>query len=637
MQLTPSGEVLRRRIRSLHPLLLLVTHEEQRGIGLVSSVVRDHSEEINSVMVWTLGVGWEEVWNRNPRRALETIELRELNPNRAFDKMRVPRSSEEGTLYILKDFTQFLNGPQNYVTTRMLRDTIALFRDVGDHEGPAIIVMLDSQSEIPDRLEKLVHVLDLELPDREHLRTEFSPLIAERVRDDRLAQLPGAAPDPDGSHTVDALVESCLGLTLTEAESAIGMSLAATDGIDPQIIINEKRGIIKKSGVLEFFDATTSLNDVGGLSNLKAWLEVRKQAFTQDAREFGLPAPRGMLVLGPPGCLAGETRVLCRHGKRNSGRVYTLEYLHSRLRGEVGGARGARAWDLTSPLQLHSLGADGVLAYNDVIDIVEAGIKPVVTVTFDNGSVLRLTEDHPVALATGEFVPAGTLVAGTSVLSRGTGRPKGNGGRDLRARPKRVIVNLKYHPYGSAKLVEGRYAYRRVARARLVIEARMNGMTYEAYVQALQTNPSAVSELQFLDPSLEVHHMDEQPHNDDVSNLMVLSKEEHARQHGKTENFYVDYLTTANVVSVDRTGERCMTYDVQMSPAGGHNFCAEGIVVHNTGKSLTAKSIGRAWNMPVIRMDVGALFGSLVGQSEANMRKALKTASAVAPCVLFIN
>lgn len=300
MQLTPSGEMLRRRILSLHPLLLLVTHEEQRGIGLVSTVVREHSEDINSVMVWTLGVGWEEAWNRNPRHQLVSVEIRELNPNRAFDLMRAKRSLEEGTLFILKDFTQFLNGPQNYLTTRVLRDTVALFRDVGDNEGPAIIVMLDSQAEIPDRLEKLVHVVDLELPDREHLRAEFAPLIADRMRTNRLAVLTGQ-PDPEGVHTLDALVESSLGLTLTEAESAIGMSLAATEGIDPQIIINEKRGIIKKSGVLEFFDAQTGMNDVGGLANLKAWLELRKQAFTQEARDFGLPTPRGMLVLGSPG------------------------------------------------------------------------------------------------------------------------------------------------------------------------------------------------------------------------------------------------------------------------------------------------------------------------------------------------
>ena len=300
MELTASGEQLRRRIKSLHPLLLLVTHEEQRGVGLIVSVVRDRCPDFSKVMVWTFGIGWVDVWNRTNTKLNETA-IPELNPNKSFEVMRAPRNRENGgTIYVLKDFTQFINGPAGYVTTRMLRDTVAQLRDIDEKEGPGVIIMLDSETDIPNRLEKLVHVIDLELPDRAHLENEFRYLVESRIRENNMANLTGQ-PDPDGRHTLNALVEASLGLTLTEAESALAMSFVACDGVDPQIIINEKKGIIKKSGVLEYFETNTGLDDVGGLQNLKAWLELRKQAFSPEAREFGLPSPRGLLAVGPPG------------------------------------------------------------------------------------------------------------------------------------------------------------------------------------------------------------------------------------------------------------------------------------------------------------------------------------------------
>lgn len=55
------------------------------------------------------------------------------------------------------------------------------------------------------------------------------------------------------------------------------------------------------------------------------------------------------------------------------------------------------------------------------------------------------------------------------------------------------------------------------------------------------------------------------------------------------------------------------------------------------GKSLTAKCIASAWSMPLLKLDMGKIFGKYVGDSEANIRQALKTAEAIAPCVLWID
>ena len=95
--------------------------------------------------------------------------------------------------------------------------------------------------------------------------------------------------------------KAALGLTLAEAENVFAKSLAHTRCLDPQIIIEEKKHIIRKSGVLQFYDVDRDMDSVGGLGNLKKWLKQRGGSFSKEAREYGLPNPRGVLIVGIPG------------------------------------------------------------------------------------------------------------------------------------------------------------------------------------------------------------------------------------------------------------------------------------------------------------------------------------------------
>ncbi|MFT7583479.1 MAG: SpoVK/Ycf46/Vps4 family AAA+-type ATPase, partial [Myxococcota bacterium] len=87
-----------------------------------------------------------------------------------------------------------------------------------------------------------------------------------------------------------------------EAASVFAKSLVKTRDFDIDTILAEKKGIIRKSGILEFYQTDEKFNDVGGLEVLKSWLKKRKVAFSRDARDFGLPAPKGILLIGVPGC-----------------------------------------------------------------------------------------------------------------------------------------------------------------------------------------------------------------------------------------------------------------------------------------------------------------------------------------------
>ena len=96
-------------------------------------------------------------------------------------------------------------------------------------------------------------------------------------------------------------VKASLGLTLNEVGNVFAKSFAIDGTLSPNIVMEEKKNIIKKSGVLEYYDLSGNLNDVGGLENLKEWLRLRGRAFSEEAKSYGLPTPKGVLIVGIPG------------------------------------------------------------------------------------------------------------------------------------------------------------------------------------------------------------------------------------------------------------------------------------------------------------------------------------------------
>lgn len=288
---------------------------------------------------------------------------------------------------------------------------------------------------------------------------------------------------------------------------------------------------------------------------------------------------RNLLWGGRAGCIAGDTVVRYKRGARSGGRSIRLDHLYRKFNG----LRGRDPWlDMTCPTYMPSLGDDGVIFYNRVVDVFESGVQAMVRVDYTDGTSLRATPNHPVMTPNG-FVFASELREGGRVLARASMRPQSQGGRDLSARPPRVIVNLKYHPYGAYKCVEGLYEYTRVARARLVVEAALNGLSYEDFVHILKHDAVSAAALRFLPPDYEVHHADENTLNDVLDNLDVLSKAAHARLHAQKGNLHFDSTRELTIARVSRAHDE-MTYDVQMS-APANNFAANNVIVHNTGKS----------------------------------------------------
>ncbi|HYG69508.1 MAG TPA: AAA family ATPase, partial [Anaeromyxobacteraceae bacterium] len=196
----------------------------------------------------------------------------------------------EPSLVVLKDFHPFLADP---AVVRGLRDLAHSLKSTF-----TTVVILSPTLAIPAELEKEVSVVDVPLPTARELTALLREIVGV-VRGSGHARIELTRED------VEALVKASLGLTLAEAENAFAKAIAHDGRLgreDVALVLEEKRQVIRKSGLLEYHAADARLADVGGLAALKTWLGRRRNAFGEAARRFGLPEPKGLLLLGVQGC-----------------------------------------------------------------------------------------------------------------------------------------------------------------------------------------------------------------------------------------------------------------------------------------------------------------------------------------------
>jgi len=252
-----------------YPGLYLVSSEEERveaELKAIATLLR------HKLYAWSVTDGLVDLADGNTREAPEPLEA-----------LALVAELPENTLVVLRDFHQFLDEP-NPGLTRALKDLLR----VGKTKGKALI-LLGCRLVLPPELERLFVVLHFTLPDKETLGTVLDNVAAS-----------GKQAAPEGEQR-DLLLDSATGLTCLEAENAFALSIAESKTLTSQIIAREKANAVKKNGLLEVCPAAASLDDIGGLELLKGWLLQRKDAFGAEARRYGLPNPKGLLIVGIPG------------------------------------------------------------------------------------------------------------------------------------------------------------------------------------------------------------------------------------------------------------------------------------------------------------------------------------------------
>lgn len=328
-------------VRARYPLVYLVSWEEQRLDAVLARLAKSHGR---SLFEWTATRGLRQV--SGGRGVSPTDETRE--PLRALLSVQEIR---EPSLVVLKDFHPYLESPQ---VVRAMRDLAHFLKSTF-----TTVILLSPVMSIPVELEKEVSVLDVPLP-------TFSELV-QLLKDIVNVVRKGNKATIELSRTeAESLVKAAMGLTLAEAENAFAKAIAQDgrlDGADVRLVQEEKRQIIRKSGLLEYYPAEEKLQDVGGLDGLKEWLSRRTAAFGEEARKFGLPEPRGVLLLGVQGC-----------GKSLTAKAISAHWRLPLLRLDVGrifsGLVGSSEENLRRAIQV----AEGVAPCVLWIDELEKGL-----------------------------------------------------------------------------------------------------------------------------------------------------------------------------------------------------------------------------------------------------------------------
>lgn len=262
-------------VRARYPILYILTWEEQRAESLINDIGQTTGKE---VIAWSLSEGFgptqgEEGNSRKPESALKYILQSNLK-----------------AIFILKDFHPFL---EQDIIVRLMRDLTAKLK-----KSYKTVIIVSPQMKIPPELEKDITVFDLPFPTAKELGAVLKNLLApyknsQKIKVDLSSQL------------AEKVIQATLGLTQKEAENVYAKALLKGRDFthdDLPDIISEKQQLIRKSGILDFIPFSTEMKDVGGLDGLKQWLAERSGAFSSKARDYGLPEPKGLLLVGVPGC-----------------------------------------------------------------------------------------------------------------------------------------------------------------------------------------------------------------------------------------------------------------------------------------------------------------------------------------------
>jgi ATP-dependent 26S proteasome regulatory subunit len=271
-------------VQAQYPLIYLVTSEEERAEQAIASVAK--ADPKRRVFVWTVTHGIVEYGQ--PRNV---TQHNTVSPEAAIEW--VVRQREPG-IFVFKDLHPFIDSP---AVTRWLRDAIASFK-----ENYKTIVLMSPIQQVPIELEKEVAVVDYPLPNMEELNHVLSSQL-DQARRDPMSRRSDA--NKITTETREKLLSAALGLTRDEAEKVYRKAYVTAGRLtesEVDIVLSEKRQLIRRNGILEYLEEEGTLSDIGGSDDLKLWLKQRSIAFTERAREYGLPQPKGVLLLGVPGC-----------------------------------------------------------------------------------------------------------------------------------------------------------------------------------------------------------------------------------------------------------------------------------------------------------------------------------------------
>jgi SpoVK/Ycf46/Vps4 family AAA+-type ATPase len=259
-------------LKARYPIIYINTVEEDRVEYLIRKTIKTSLNR--SIYSWDFVDGYSNNPNnegfakRNPLQALELVE-----------RLTV----ETPAVFLLKDFNKFLN---DISITRKLKNVSRLLK-----LQPKTIIIIGSELELPVDLQELITIIQFSLPSETEIMNELTRLLDSL----KITIEPGL---------IENLTRACQGLSLERIRRVLAKIIATYKTLDSNsvnMLLEEKKQIIRQTEILEYWSTTENIQSIGGVENLKEWLTKRKIAFSLQAANYGLPKPRGLLLVGIQG------------------------------------------------------------------------------------------------------------------------------------------------------------------------------------------------------------------------------------------------------------------------------------------------------------------------------------------------
>lgn len=276
-------------LKARFPILYIESFEETRVLEEIRTFLErpDSLRTQRRIVEWSATSGLVDSHGK--------VAPNSTNPAEA---LAAAHSTKEPTVFVFKDLHTYFgeqSRPADPIVIRRLRDISNSFKNGAELLTLVIIAPI---LRLPIELEKEITVVEFPLPSEQEIQGVLSKMVDANRESGRISI-------EIGDQGREKFAKAALGLTLNEAENAFARAMVNDGKLtedDLDVVLDEKRQTIRKSGILEFINVDVELNDIGGLQNLKRWLLKRNNSWLDQAKKYGLPAPKGILITGVPGC-----------------------------------------------------------------------------------------------------------------------------------------------------------------------------------------------------------------------------------------------------------------------------------------------------------------------------------------------
>lgn len=262
-------------LRARYSLLYIVSVEEE-PIEEILGLLAKYSQPSRELLIWDLARGWNDN-NTDKNAVMPALNRIKQTP------------AKDNNIFVLKDLHFLLRSPNDPRNAPVIREMKNLAKDL--KRTRKTLIFISHTLEVPPEISEDMTVIDFPFPDEQ----EIKYIVRQCVPPNKL-QLAGSGKEQ--------LVKAFQGLSRGRINRVLAKALAEKQKInetDIDAILEEKKQAVRKTGILEFYTPLESLKNVGGLDNLKQWVRIRKDAFTEEARKYGIPNPKGMLLVGIQG------------------------------------------------------------------------------------------------------------------------------------------------------------------------------------------------------------------------------------------------------------------------------------------------------------------------------------------------